>query len=78
MRQRRRQVQMKIEVSGCMYEDREALETFTKARDLYGMVWNASEKIRQRLKHELNIGMEEARFLEELWEDLDLSSLGLE
>jgi len=67
-------MEMKVTVSGCPYEDREALAIFSRSMELYGVLSDVREVVRSRLKWE-DITEEEAEFLDQLRSDLYVEGL---
>ena len=60
----------KFEIEGDFFEDKDEMNLFIHARDLYCQIHDADMAIRSRLKHHENMLDDERNFLEKLRESL--------
>ena len=67
----------KIEISGCLYEERHDLKLYAHATEMYLAISHARELIRNRLKHSDDVSDAEDKFLEELKEELWVEGIDL-
>lgn len=61
-------MKMKIEFEGNIFTDREEIENIIDCHKNAGLLMEAQECIRQRLKNGENVNDEEEKFLKYLWD----------
>jgi len=63
-------MKMEVKVSGCPFEDQDALKTFAFAMDYASALSDARQEIRSRIKWEDGLSDSEVQFLENLLDTL--------
>lgn len=59
-------MQMEIKITACPYQDKELLNTFSHAQELYAAVHDIREKLHARLSGNVELEEDEEEFLREL------------
>ena len=70
-------MEIEIKLKGCPYEDMDEIKIFIHARDMYSMIWDVRNLIRDRMNNDDTLTDGEDRFLENLLGELCLDSIEL-